>query len=110
MVMPNASQTFTIELKSSSFSLGLVQIALQEFDMLSTIPFDMSMFGNVSLLPTAATLVKVQIGVLKYGIQSSIGGLDSLITMLHPGLISAFESLENTEMPEIFTEQVVGNI
>ena len=49
----------------------------------------MSMFGNVSLLPTAATLVKVQIGVLKYGIQSSIGGLDSLITMLHPGLISA---------------------
>ncbi len=110
MVMPNASQTFTIELKSSSFSLGLVQIALQEFDMLSAIPFDMSMFGNVSLLPTAATLVKDQIGVLKYGIQSSIGGLDSLITMLHPGLISAFESLENTEMPEIFTEQVVGNI
>ena len=134
MAMPNSNNKFVIELESKKFSLGLIQITLQEFDLLEMIPFDvsvfndvpfdpsmlndlslvmamlgnisfdMSMFGNVSLLPQGITQTKDGITQVKTS-------LDELINGLHPGLIGAFNSLNQEQISlDALTPEVVGKI
>jgi hypothetical protein len=135
MAMPNSNNKFIIELESKNFSLGLIQITLQEFNLLEMIPFDisvfenvpfdatklndislmlamlgnvsfdMTMFGDVSLLPQAIVQTKGGINQVKTN-------LDELINGLHPGLLGAFNSLDTEEQISLdaLSPEIVGKL
>lgn len=106
MVMPNESETYEIVLESSKFNLGQIQITLQEFDILSALPFDMTLFEGVSALPQGVSMVKQQIQGLKQ--------FDQMIPPLHQGLIGAFDSINELEgllqMGQSFNEELVNKL
>lgn len=135
MAMPNSNNTFVIELDSKKFSLGLIQITLQEFDLLEMIPFDVSVFNDVPFETTMLddlSLVMAMLGNISFdttmlgdisqlpqGITQTKGGinqvktnLDELINGLHPGLIGAFNSLNTEEQVSLdaLTPEVVGKL
>lgn len=135
MAMPNSNNTFVIELESSKFSLGLIQITLQEFDLLEMLPFDVSVFNGVPFEPSMLndlSLVMAMLGNISFdtamlgdisqlpqGITQTKGGvnlvktnLDGLINELHPGLIGAFNSLntENQISLDALTPEIVGKL
>lgn len=104
MVMPNTSANYTIQLESKKFSLDQVQIALQEFDLMSALPIDMSMFSDIEKLPQAVSFVKTAITSLK--------GLDSFFDELHPGIKQTFDSMVTMEamlgLGDQFSEELMG--